>query len=546
MISTLAWRFGKGTSVWVGLTIAGIVATASAALFLGADANWDLKNYHLYGPYSVWAGRHSIDHHPAGIQGYLNPTLDLLSTYPLLRLGNLSGMSLALGGLQGLSFVLLVAIAWHLLRGFPELRDRERMLLAGLSALLGMTGAMVISEIGTTFGDLTTALLVLSALLCYLYSLECRTSPNLRLIAVSGLAVGVATGLKLTNAVFLVALFVSALVFSGGPRKRSILALSVAAGSGILLSHGWWSWRLWEMFGNPVFPFFNNVFRSPYYSFAAFADERFMPWSLKQAIVYPFYFSWNAQTAEVPFRDFRFPVAYIMGALLVGRLLSEKHGDNDLAKVAARRAAVHLGTFIALSYILWLSRFSVQRYAVAIELLLPVFILIAFLLVFPRYGRFLFVAAAMLLYISTTPANCARLHFNAVREPIVAESVRSDLRSMLQGGAVVLGPAPLAYLPASLRESDVAWFGEALSRADAENLARKLSRYNKVFAISHATESDVAYTDMRARNLGLRGIDKAACREFETAFDDRLLLCPVRLGSTKSRHGFGALGDMTK
>ena len=47
----------------------------------------------------------------------------------------------------------------------------------------------------------------------------------------------------------------------------------------------------------------------------SFSDLRFMPRSWPQALFHPFYFSWNHQTAEVAFRDYRFPVAFVLAAM---------------------------------------------------------------------------------------------------------------------------------------------------------------------------------------------------------------------------------------
>ena len=34
--------------------------------------------------------------------------------------------------------------------------------------------------------------------------------------------------------------------------------------SGFVLINGYWYYKIWTTFGNPVFPYFNNIFKSPY------------------------------------------------------------------------------------------------------------------------------------------------------------------------------------------------------------------------------------------------------------------------------------------
>src|SRR4051812_21190792 len=50
---------------------------AAVALALGRDANWDIRNYHLYNPYALLEGRWGLDLAPAGLHSFLHPGLDI-------------------------------------------------------------------------------------------------------------------------------------------------------------------------------------------------------------------------------------------------------------------------------------------------------------------------------------------------------------------------------------------------------------------------------------------------------------------------------------
>ena len=43
----------------------------------GMDANWDLRNYHLYNPHAWLTGRDSLDVAAAQLQSFHNPLLDV-------------------------------------------------------------------------------------------------------------------------------------------------------------------------------------------------------------------------------------------------------------------------------------------------------------------------------------------------------------------------------------------------------------------------------------------------------------------------------------
>src|SRR5260370_5768793 len=130
------------------------------SLWLGADSNWDLYNYHLYNPFAWLNGKLAIDLAPAGMQSYFNPTLDaivyLLNTHPPSRI-----VGFVLGALHGMTFVLVVGIARHTL---PMLPDDDRYRMPILIALAGCLTANFLSGLANSMGDDTTMLFVLSGL----------------------------------------------------------------------------------------------------------------------------------------------------------------------------------------------------------------------------------------------------------------------------------------------------------------------------------------------------------------------------------------------
>lgn len=510
------------------LSVASIAAFALVAMYLGVDANWDLKNYHLYNGYAQLTDRIGIDHNAADIQSYLNPTLDLLLTWPLFTNGGPLLMSVVLGGLQGLNFVLATAACLHMLHAINVTPVNDRLILAVLAAFLGMTGAMVLSEIGTTTGDLTTALLVLCAFICCMRGLAIPDDRfDMKFIVAAGLFSGLAAGLKLTNGVFVVSLFGIIALFGGARRLRACLLYGTASFVAIVIVQGWWSWKLWQWFGSPMFPFFNNVFHSPYFPEELWLDRRLFPWSVKQALVYPFFFSWNSQTAETPFRDFRYPAAYLLLILLGLKLLFAPRSSTDRSAGRARRTVMLFATFVVLTYVTWQSAFSIQRYAIALELLLPAFSLVVLLYVWPHRGRLVFIVLAAILMITTKPGNWGRLHWRDGLHQTIANDLRRDLERTLDGSAVVLGSPPLAYLATLVQAPGVMWLGPAFNEADARRASAKLSGKKQVFAITRTKFADVAALNKQLAKLGLPAVTGVGCREFATIFDDRLLLCAV-------------------
>ena len=119
------------------------------ALFLGQDANWDLRNYHYYNAYAFLNNRYAMDLLPSQTPTFYNPLLDvpffLLATHASAKLAGF-----ALGFVQGLNFILLFGIA-HAALIVPN--PRHKTIVCAALATLGMLGGGGIAQIGTTFGD---------------------------------------------------------------------------------------------------------------------------------------------------------------------------------------------------------------------------------------------------------------------------------------------------------------------------------------------------------------------------------------------------------
>jgi hypothetical protein len=60
-------------------------------------------------------------------------------------------------------------------------------------------------------------------------------------------------------------------------RPGALAALAAGGLVGYLLTGGWWAWRMWTAFGNPVFPLFNDLFQSPFAPLASLHDPNFLP-----------------------------------------------------------------------------------------------------------------------------------------------------------------------------------------------------------------------------------------------------------------------------
>jgi hypothetical protein len=384
------------------LLIVAPFAFGALALALGQDANWDLRNYHWYNAYALLNGRYSFDFLPSQTPWFYNPVLDvpfyLLATHvPAIVAGY------GLGFVQGLNFILLFMLAYA---SFININPWGKTFIAALLALLGMLGGGGLALIGTTFYDNITSLgLFLSALLVLSSFEALRTAPAsqaFRRALLFGLPAGLAMGLKLPSVIFSVGFCFA--ILAAGPWRRCFL-ISFAFGLGVLIgvavSLGPWMIFLGTHYGNPLFPYFNDIFKSPMAPQVSARDEEFLPHGWLSILSFPFSFAKNPYlVGEISWRDWRIPILYGFVPLAVSvRLLVGNRGYTLITRPEAVRYLLTAG---ALSYLVWVFLFAIYRYLTPLEMLSPLLIVLtAGLLPFGVRTR-IGIAALLLVIVATS------------------------------------------------------------------------------------------------------------------------------------------------
>ena len=151
--------------------------------------------------------------------------------------------------------VFLVGAVWHFGKAFGQSVGPL------LAVIVGFTPHLL-WQMSTANDDLTLSLLVVGAFAAAFALSEEARRPWVPGLAVGFLAGGALSG-KLHLAVFAIALCV-AWIFMAGP-LRTIMNRTGGVALGGVLSAGPIIISRWVVTKNPVFPHFNNVFKSPYY-----------------------------------------------------------------------------------------------------------------------------------------------------------------------------------------------------------------------------------------------------------------------------------------
>lgn len=348
-----------------------IGCTALALLvsyLLGKDMNWDTLDYHFYAGFSALHDRFGMDYFAAGSQSYFNPYVYvpfyLLASSGLPAIAVASILAVVQSGILWLTYELALRVA-------PTRDGRVRVVVAICSALFAFANPILLNLFGSSYADVITAELVLGGWLLLLTAVR---TPRAKYVVAAGLILGATSALKLTNSVHALSAAVLLLFIPLGWRARSrhIAAFVAALAVSFLLVCLPWSIRLEQHFGNPLFPLFNQIFRSPQFPVARMLDFRFIPDSFAAALWRPFAIADPVFLVddESQSPDVRYAVLFIAAVLLLfywgrrvyryGRLAPIPDSRPDSAVEVRSLAA--LGSGFAVDWILWLTASGNGRY----------------------------------------------------------------------------------------------------------------------------------------------------------------------------------------
>lgn len=366
-----------------GLMIAGVLI----ALVMGKDVNWDQMNYHYYLGFSADGSRLAIDLFPASLQSYLNPYAYYPFYWMVSHQWSPKLIVAALATIHSLNLVIAYLLARNLSPGW----EAKSILLAVLAALLTLFNPVFIQELGSSFSDITLSTLVLGGWALLLYR---GIKGGLWAIFWGGFLLGAATGLKLTNGIFVVSSLILLLFVDGGGGHKLKAALLFGASSvlGFLCLDGVWAWQLYKAFGNPLLPVFNSLFKSEVLTVETLKDYRFVPADFYELLKRPIEMVLPLRMVhtEPPAPDIRYvSLIAIAGINLFIRRTSE-------GRVLDRGYHASLSVaLVSLLFWLWLSGNS--RYSLPLAALSSVVIALGCYRIFTVRARFAFYLLGLLV-----------------------------------------------------------------------------------------------------------------------------------------------------
>ena len=507
---------------------------AVAAVLLPQDNNWDLRNYHWYNAYALFKGRMGFDLAPAQTPTFYNPLLDLPFFLAAQALPA-RVLSFLLGLIQGCNFIPLFLLARQTLK-LPQGARGDAG--AAAIAIAGLIGAGNLGMVGTTFYDNVLSLFVLCALLMVVKArtllIDGPFKSALARVFCAGAVVGLAVGLKLPSQIFAVGVCFGLLFVPGPFMRRFWLSFVCGLGviAGFLVTGGWWIARMWTAFGNPLFPYMNDIFRSPWALETNYRDTRFLPKDIWDALFFPFRFVLDSKIAsEISFTDGRIAVACAVLLITGVFFLLRRRAAEPAADIFAVR---YLAAASALTYGVWLAIFAIYRYITPLEMLAPLLI-VAGVAVWPLSLRARTVAAGVLLAAVVVTV---RVPEDWTRKPWAPGlggpfvSVDAPVFEHPETVLIVMsGLAPTAFVIPAF-QPEVAFLRPVSYLAGPDHTTRFIAAVKErldahageILLLQTEWERDAAKTFLPM--IGLAP-DFTGCRPLPNAMDKTLELCPL-------------------
>lgn len=504
------------------------------SLAAGTDVNWDLRNYHFYDAWALLHGRLGVDIAPAQVQTYYNPLLDV-PFYALVRAGL---PAFAVTFLMGLPYGLAMWFFWRIARlALADAGVRRPVPALAAVLLVAVTAAAGWSVVGSTMNDWSASLPIVASLWLAARAVRDPGVVSAPLAAVAGLLAGIAAGLKLTTMPFALAVFIALASCLHGRRgyAKAMAALVACALAGFVVAYGWWAAQLWERFRNPVFPYFNALFRSQWWDLVNFRDERFVFARAGTWIGLPFKLvERNQLVSESTMRDPRLALLVLLAlALTAGAIAQARANGRSLGaqiRTATPPSVRFLIVFAIVAYAAWLALFRIYRYVVPLELVCCLLLVLAMRAAFAgsRYADALAAVLCIATVASTAAPNWGRAPLSAgpyfrVRAPSLAPNALVTIFTGEPVGYVVpyFDPNVRFIRPASN------FTGPAHDNRLQREIDALASSYEGPMYVIRYRDRDDATEDAMLRRYRLRR-DDGACSPIESDREKApLVVCPL-------------------
>ncbi|HCU58788.1 MAG TPA: hypothetical protein DIC64_02270 [Alphaproteobacteria bacterium] len=348
------------------------------------EISWDFTNYHYYNAWAFFNDRLNFDIVPASFNTFLNPVMDFPLYFYIQWFNNYPSLIWALQSIWG---GLMLFCIYKITALFLDYKKLYHYPIFAILCAVILTGEATGTQLGSSANEIPVAFFILWGLYLLLKMIKFPETQILKKFFAAGLIMGIGLGLKQTIITYCIASGLTLMIcykYLNKPLK-SIFFFALGGAIGYLIINGYFMYKYWVLYGNPMFPFLNNIFHSPYFDDFNYRDTRFLP-TLKNFIIFPFLWHKTSYAiCENYYTDIRITLYYTVFMLFTAFLLFSK---KERKQTLENKAFTLLFVFLILSFFLWLFMFAYMRYAVVIEAIGAIFTTLLIIYYTPQKNLF--------------------------------------------------------------------------------------------------------------------------------------------------------------
>lgn len=243
------------------------------------DFSYDVDNYHIYLQENIKIDKINFDFFVGNaIQGFLFPLGDrmhyLIRTFLGYRLGTI------------LSYYAIIVIYYQTKEIFQHFFGKHKLI--PICSILCYSSSILRQWIGTYYIDLFSVVFLLGVINYALKKDILKDKKNLFFVA---LIAGIATGIKVTNIILLIPIGIYVIIMERKNfNKKKVVEILIAVAI-FFIPFTLYIIDNISQTGSPLFPYYNNIFKSEFFGDFSWKDHRFGIPSVLHALVWPIYTS---------------------------------------------------------------------------------------------------------------------------------------------------------------------------------------------------------------------------------------------------------------
>ena len=348
------------------------------------DLSWDTRSYHIYLQENVFEDKINEDFFAGrNLNSFLFALGDRVNYLFRIILGYRLGTII--------SYYLMIVLFYQVKKFLQKILENKNEKLISFFSIFPVTMSIVFSYTGSYYID-NLGLIFLMEIFYILLFEENILKEKIKLYTVS-ILIGISIGMKVTNIIFLIPLAILFLLKNFKTLKELKIYDYILIILFLVLPWGIYGIDNYIQTGNPVFPYYNNIFKSEYFKEESWVDTNFGPQNIIQFLLWPIYIVFNPKRAfDTRFVDIGWGIGFIVIFSYIIYSLKNKKINTKLFE---------LSIIVFLNYYIWqLLLIGYVRYASILLVLSLVIVITAILKLYEKRKLYFGIVSVILVVLN--------------------------------------------------------------------------------------------------------------------------------------------------